>query len=99
MAGLTRSQADYYREFLMARTKIDPRDYGIDMEKDEFLDRMVEYFSDYTRGQISLDELLLRPRSALHFCDGVRERMTNFDLPDDIILRAIIQRRKNPNAD
>jgi hypothetical protein len=46
----------------------------------------------------TVDELLLHPREALNFCDQVRRRYGYFDVPDDIILRSIMQRRKNPNA-
>jgi len=80
----------------MARQNIDPREYGVDLEKDEFTDQMVEEFQVYTRGMLSLDDLLLRPRTSLHFCDMIRQKHGYFDLPDDIILRVIMTRRKNP---
>jgi hypothetical protein len=95
-ALLRNSQADFYREFLMARQSFDPRDFGVDMEKEDFIDRMCEEFNNTYRGQMSVDELLLHPREALVFCDGVRRTLGNFDLPDDIILRSVMQRRKNP---
>jgi hypothetical protein len=79
----------------MARQTIDPKDYGVNLTKGEFTDLMVGEMAEYTRGTISLDNMLLRPRTALHFCDSVRQRHGFFDLPDDIILRAIMTRRKN----
>jgi len=80
----------------MARQSVDPNDYGIPMNKEEFTDQMVDEFGQYTRGQLSFDEMLLRPRTALHFCDTVRQRHGYYDLPDDIILRVIMTRRKSP---
>jgi hypothetical protein len=44
----------------------------------------------------SIDELLLHPREAAHFCDDVRRQYGYFDVPDDIILRVILTRGKNP---
>jgi hypothetical protein len=85
-------------EAAMPRRSFDPQDFGIDLTKDEFLDRMVDAFNDAFRGSLSLDELLLHPREALRFCDDVRFRYGFFGLPDDIILRALMQRRKNPEA-
>ena len=94
MSTYPKSQSDFYREFLMARQKINPRAYGVDMSTEEFLDIMYSEFSDeYT---FSVDELLLRPRVAIHFCDAVRRKHNAYDLPDDIILRALLTRRKNP---
>lgn len=96
MLATVTSQAAFYMEFIMARQSFDPRDFGVNLAKDEFMDKMVDDFNEYTHGQISLDEMLLRPRTALHFCDTVRSRYGYFDLPDDIILRSVMQRRKNP---
>ena len=90
------SQARFYREFLMARHAFDPHDYGVNMDSADFADKMVDEFNDYTRGQLTLDEMLLHPRSALHFCDVIRQKFSYFSLPDDIILRSIMIRRKNP---
>lgn len=96
MMTATRPARDLYQRFLLARQHINPKDFGIDQEKDQFIDTMVEDFGEYTRGNPSIDELLLRPRTALHFCDTVRHKCGWYDLPDDIILRAVITRRKNP---
>lgn len=96
LATVTTSQTEFYKEFLMGRRSFDPHDFGVDLGKETFLDQMVEDFGGYTRGQLTLDELLLRPKTALHFCDTVRQMHGYFDLPDDIILRSIMQRRKNP---
>lgn len=92
----TSPHATFYARFLMARQNIDPKDYGVPMKKDEFTDLMCDEFNEHTRGTLSVDEMLLRPRLALEFCDHVRRRHGYFDLPDDIILRVIMTRRKNP---
>jgi hypothetical protein len=59
---------------------------------------MVEQFSAAYRGQWTIDELLLHPREAIRFCDDVRHQRGYYDVPDDIILRAILGRRKNPSG-
>lgn len=86
---------DFYQRFLMARQHVNPPDYGIDMDKEAFADAAAEDFSEYIRGAMSLDEMLLRPRMAMQFCDEVRRRRGWFDLPDDILLRTIMNRRKH----
>lgn len=43
------------------------------------------------RGAWTIEELLLHPRDAIRFCDDVRHKHAYFDLPDDIILRSLLQ--------
>lgn len=88
-------QSDFLKEYIMARHSFDPRDFGVDLDREQFDDLMVEEFHNTIRGW-TIDELLLRPRNALQFCDGVRAKHGWLDLPDDAILRVILQRRKNP---
>lgn len=90
------SQAEFYRGFLMGRGQFDPKDFGVDLPRDELIDRFVNDFNDTYRGVWSIDELCLHPREALRFCDDVRRNHGWFDMPDDIILRSIMNRRKNP---
>lgn len=92
----TPEQAAFYRGFLMARNTFDPADFGVSASREDFADEMVSDFGAIYRGQWTIDELLLHPREALHFCDEVRRMHGYFDLPDDIILRTILTRRKNP---
>jgi hypothetical protein len=41
--------------------------------------------------------MLLRPRESLAFCDLVRTTHRQFvDVPDEVILRSMMIRRKNP---
>lgn len=98
MMGTTQipERATFYARFLMARQHVKPKDYGVDMSKDDFTDQMVDDFNEYTKGALSVDEMLLRPKTALHFCDHVRQKYSYFDLPDDIVLRVILTRRKSP---
>jgi hypothetical protein len=90
------TQIEFYREFLMGRGKFDPVEFGVKMTRDELTDQMVDDFSVTYRGQWTIDELLLHPREAAWFCDDVRRKHSYFDLPDDVILRVILTRRKNP---
>jgi hypothetical protein len=92
----TPSQSLFYREFLMTRGNFDPAAFGIRSSKEDFTDEMVGDFADYFRGQWTIDECLLHPRDAMRFCDEVRQRRGYWDVPDDIILRVILTRRKNP---
>lgn len=82
----------------MPRQSFDPLEFGVDRNKQDFIDLMCEEFNGTYRGQWTVDELLLHPREASRFCEDVRRKHGYFDLPDDIILRVILQRRKNPNA-
>lgn len=98
MAAITvlRSQAAFYREFLMGRSAFNPQEFGVNMEKDEFMDLMVQEFNKAYGHMLSFDELLLRPQWSLKFCDSVRTAHGFLDVPDDIILRSVMTRRKNP---
>jgi hypothetical protein len=82
----------------MARHSFEPRDFGIDLDKPAFIDQMSEEFNSAYRGQWSVDELLLHPREAARFCDDVRHKHGYYDVPDDVILRVILQRRKSPGG-
>ena len=67
------------------------------MDRNEFMDKMVDAFNGTIFGDQSLDEMQLRPREALAFCDLVRQNDRRFiDVPDEVILRSIMIRRKNP---
>ena len=81
------TQTQFYREFLMARGRFDPVDFGVSLNKQEFADQMVDEFNIVYRGGWSIDELCLHPRAALQFCDNVRLKFGYHDLPDDIIGR------------
>jgi len=83
-------------EVNMPRHSFEPQEFGVDLPKEEFMDRMVDAFNDFYRGNESLDELLLHPQEAVKFCTHVRARYGFQQVPDDVILRSIMQRRKNP---
>jgi hypothetical protein len=80
----------------MARGKFDPKDFGVDMEREAFTDAICEQFNATFRAHWTIDELLLHPREALNFCDEVRRQRGWYMVPDDIILRTVLTRRKNP---
>lgn len=91
------SQQGFYQRWLMGRAAFDLTHYGVDMDRDEFMDLMVDEFNSTFFGDQSLDKMLLRPREAIRFCDSVRGRHQHFmDVPDEVILRSIMIRRKNP---
>lgn len=88
---------NFLMEFLMTRGKFDPSEFGIQgMDREKFMDLMVDEFNARYHGQWTIDEVLLHPREAQAFCDAVRHHYGWLMLPDDIILRSILTRRKNP---
>jgi hypothetical protein len=88
------TQFDFYKAFLMGRGQFSPLEFGIDLTRESLMDLMVNDFGDYYKGQWTIDELVLHPREAAHFCDEIRRKHGFFDLPDDIILRCIMTARK-----
>lgn len=96
MQTVTLSQSQFYGEFLMSRRSFEPKEFGVDMAREAFDDRTVDFFGTTYKGGLSIDELLLRPAEAMRFCSDYRRAYACFDVPDDIILRVIMQRRKNP---
>jgi hypothetical protein len=92
------TQYSFYREFLMGRGKFEPSEFGVNLTREEFDDMMVNDFGDTYRGQWTIDELCLHPREAARFCDDIRRHHGFYDLPDDIILRVIMGRRKRPEG-
>ena len=72
------------------------KDFGVALDRSEFTDEMVEDFQLLYHDGWTTDELLLHPREEARFCDQVRSKRGDFDAPDDIILRSILTRRKNP---
>jgi hypothetical protein len=92
------SQVDFYREFLMRRGEYDPSDFGVDLPKSEFVDMIVGDFNNFVKCQISLDEFLLHPEMALEFCHSLKRNRGWYSVPNDILLRSIMARRKNPTS-
>lgn len=95
MITASQPNASFYREFLMRRGDFDPKEFGVNTPKTEFVDQLVDAFNTFVRGQLSLDELLLRPSAALDFCQTVKRSTGWYDVPDDIILRTIMNARKH----
>jgi hypothetical protein len=87
-------QKSFYKEWLMTRGRFNPMDFGVNMERDAFMDLMVDDFNLAFQDNLSFDELLLHPRQAIAFCDEVRTKRGMYDVPDDIILRSVLNRRK-----
>lgn len=88
-------QDQFYREFIMVRGKFDPAEFGVNLSREDLTEQMVDEFNSAYRSW-TIDELLVHPREATRFCDDVRRKFGYWDLPDDIILRVIMTRRKNP---
>jgi len=78
----------------MSRGRFQPQDFGVDLPKDQFIDACVEEFDGAYRNGLTIDELCLRPQAALRFCTAVKANRRWWDVPDDIILRTIMDTRK-----
>lgn len=63
----------------------------------DFQDLLVDLLVDM-HGSWSVDELLLHPSDALAYCAAARRKASSSGLPDDLVLRCLIARRKNPNT-
>jgi hypothetical protein len=86
------------KEYIMARFKLSNHD--ITMDEEEFRDILVETFQVHYRAIPTVDELVLRQRTAIRYCDHIREILFErgeaeaIDLPDDVILRTLMNKRK-----
>jgi len=96
MTTRAESQSLFYKEFLMTRGRFSPADFGVSVGREELTDQMIEEFHGVYRDGWTIDELLLHPREASRFCDDTRRKFGYWDLPDDIILRVVLNARKNP---
>lgn len=83
------------KERIMARKNLTLGDCGVEQDLEVAIDSLVDLLHQRYRAY-TLDELLLRPREALRFCDAARELFGDIDIPDDVILRAVLNRRKHP---
>ena len=66
---------------------------------DRTIEQVQDILVELLEGQFSawtVDELLLHPRDAAQFCDSARRKLAVQDLPDDLVLRCLLTRRKNP---
>lgn len=86
--------AERLREYYVARLSKTLTEYGIDTDPETFVDQLVERFQGMYPA-LTIDELLVRPREALRFCDAVRTATGDYDIPDDLLLRQLLNRRKH----
>ncbi len=82
----------------MGRGKFNLVTFGVSSSREDFTKKMADFFDGTYHGTLTADELVLRPREALWFCDEARRRHGYYDVPDDIILRVLLNRRKNSNG-
>jgi hypothetical protein len=97
MTEVRTTNREFVEKYLMARKRLDPEEHGVPLGKDEFVELMLQEFNEFIPDGWTLDELLLRPRMALAFCDRIKIKHGWIDLPDDVILRPIMNHRKQAN--
>jgi len=78
----------------MARHKWEPQDFGIDLPRKELVDMFLSELRSVYRGMWTIDELLVHPRNAARFCEDFRLKSGYYSLPDDVILRTLMNERK-----
>lgn len=68
--------------------------YGCDMTAGQFRSLVDNLFEEHKR-HATVDEMLLHPDDAKAYCNAVRDQGKEFgELPDHLILRALIGQRK-----
>lgn len=68
--------------------------FGITQPHEHVSAVIAQLFHERFPTGVTVDELLLHPRDAMRFCDSVRDRQGWIGIPDDVILRALLNRRK-----
>ena len=79
---------------LMARLRIE--NFGITMPEGDFRELLLVLYERHYHNLTGRDELLVRPREAMRYCDRIRDELFDrgedqaIDLPDDVILRTLL---------
>jgi len=68
---------------------------GCNLPLNQFQDSLIDVLNEMFRAW-SVDELLLHPREEMEYCSVVRRKLECHDLPDELILRCALHRRKHP---
>jgi|GEM_PF-2789416 hypothetical protein len=71
-----------------------PRDVGVELSRAEFGKILMKFFCDKFGGISMVEELLVYPDSAKQFCCEFRESIQSKSVPDDYILRLLLQCKK-----
>lgn len=98
MTATIAKQADRAEDRFMARLNL--KKFGINMDAQPFRELLADTMSTQFRAIPNVDELLVRPKFALQYCDYIRTALFEhgeveaIDLPDDVILRTLLGMRK-----
>jgi hypothetical protein len=77
----------------MPRPALNPSEYGVELNLADFKRMMwSEFGSKYA--QWTVEDLLVNPREGICFCDHIRKTHGYYELPDNIILKTLLNRRK-----
>lgn len=79
----------------MARSTLNPADYGLALSRQEFLTILGTKFSSHFNDEMTVDELLVKPKEAIKFCILIRAIFCEESLSDEVILKALVNLRKS----
>lgn len=78
----------------LTRPTMNPADYSISLSRRELVDQLQASFEALYKGAFNIEQLVVQPREALNFCDQVRKEHGYYELPDHVILKSLMNRRK-----
>jgi hypothetical protein len=93
---MTTVYLDRLRGYYMARGNKTIEDFDFGITKEAFLYCLNDTFdSMYREMDLTVDELLVRPTEGLRYCAAIRERLKFLDIPEDVIMRTLLNERKH----
>jgi hypothetical protein len=78
----------------MLTSSFQPRDFGVELSRAEFIDLLVADLCAEFGALWMVEELLFRPDVAKKFCKEFRRKRGFTSVPDDFILRSLMQRKR-----
>jgi hypothetical protein len=70
-------------------------EFGVEMDADSFRTLLTDTLNGMYRNWND-EELMHRPSEALRYCHAIRQASRGYDLPEEVILRALSGQRKHP---
>jgi hypothetical protein len=70
------------------------KDFGCEMDPNAFKTLLADTLNNMYRAWND-EELMHRPQETLRYCQAIRQATGNYELPDELILRALSAMRKH----